>query len=76
MNGVSFSPAKMCVVELPFKLYCTTVGMRLTTLYYTVNVCTKFTASIKKKIPASGKQNNIMGIPETASTYWYLLFKI
>ena len=31
------SPAKMCVVEVPFKLYCT------------VNVCSKFTASIKEK---------------------------
>ena len=34
-----WSHAKMCVVEVPFKLYCT------------VNVCCKFTASIKEKYP-------------------------
>ena len=35
--GVSWRSAKMCVVEFPFKLYCT------------ANVCSKFTASIKEK---------------------------
>ena len=42
----------MCVVfGLAFKLYCT------------VNVCSKFTASISN-LPVSGKQNNTIGIPE------------
>ena len=34
---MTYNSAKMCVVELPLKLYCT------------VNVCTKFTASINEK---------------------------
>ena len=46
------NPAKMCVVELSSKLYCTE------------NVWVKFTALIKEKIPVSDKQSNITGIPE------------
>ena len=44
----------MCAVELPFKLYCT------------VNVCTKFTASIKAKyLLVVNKTISIsIGIPE------------
>ena len=44
------SPIKMCVVEVPFKLY------------FAVNVCSKFITSIKE--PVYGKKNFIIGIPE------------
>ena len=47
-----WSHAKMCVVEVPFKLYCT------------VNVCSKFTASKTGEIPVNGKQYDTKGIPE------------
>ena len=53
MLGVPMvSPAKMCVVELPFKLYCT------------VNVYSKFTASIKEKYLSVVNKTISLGIPE------------
>ena len=56
------SSDKMCVVGLPFKLYCT------------VNVF-KVHSYNKGKTPVSGKQNNIIGIPENI-LHRYPLFKI